>query len=74
MWSTAQADHILSDRGLGPAYVVGVDLGQSQDYTAMVVVERRRQREVQTDGVVVTKIVDRCDWVIHGAERMGLGT
>ncbi|HBY63961.1 MAG TPA: hypothetical protein DEH78_29410, partial [Solibacterales bacterium] len=74
-WSTSRADYILAaeDRGLEPEYFVGLDLGQAQDHTALVVVERRVLRRTVTDGVVVTAVRMEYEYAVRAAARLALG-
>lgn len=63
------------------SYFLGLDLGrrrsqnqdQDQDRPALVAVERRSRRHIQTDGVVVTRFCLEHQWRIIHAERIPPG-
>ncbi len=72
-FSTAQADHLFLAPPPRSAFFLGLDLGQSQDHSALVVVERLARTFTQSDGVVVTGYQRRFEWRIRHAERIALG-
>jgi hypothetical protein len=56
-----------------PRYYIGVDLGQAQDYTAIVVIERAELRFAERDPVTMS-FLEETRYAVRHAERIALGS